>query len=69
MDIVFALAGLLAALPVVFSILIRLESPTGFYKQERVGKDGKPFYLYKLRSMKIDAEKSGAVWALKRIPA
>ncbi|MEC2019072.1 exopolysaccharide biosynthesis polyprenyl glycosylphosphotransferase [Bacillus velezensis] len=71
MDIVFALAGLLAALPVVglFSILIRLESPgPAFYKQERVGKDGKPFYLYKLRSMKIDAEKSGAVWALKKDP-
>lgn len=49
MDIVFALAGLLAALPVMglFSILIRLESPgPAFYKQERVGKDGKPFYLY-----------------------
>ncbi|PAK29976.1 UDP-phosphate N-acetylgalactosaminyl-1-phosphate transferase [Bacillus velezensis] len=71
MDIVFALAGLLAALPVMglFSILIRLESPgPAFYKQERVGKDGKPFYLYKLRSMKIDAEKSGAVWALKKDP-
>ncbi|MBY8911584.1 sugar transferase [Bacillus sp. YC2] len=71
MDILFALTGLLAALPIMalFSILICLESPgPAFYKQERVGKNGRPFHLYKLRSMKIDAEKSGAVWALKKDP-
>ncbi|MBT2572886.1 exopolysaccharide biosynthesis polyprenyl glycosylphosphotransferase [Bacillus sp. ISL-51] len=70
-DILFALTGLLAALPIMalFSILICLESPgPAFYKQERVGKNGRAFHLYKLRSMKIDAEKSGAVWALKKDP-
>lgn len=29
------------------------------YKQERIGLHGKPFYIYKFRSMRIDAEKDG----------
>ncbi|MEG7334834.1 exopolysaccharide biosynthesis polyprenyl glycosylphosphotransferase [Bacillus sp. 0102A] len=71
MDIWFALIGLAIALPMiaVFSILICLETPgPAIYTQERVGKGGKRFKLYKLRSMKIDAEKSGAVWAQKQDP-
>lgn len=34
-----------------------------FYRQERLGKCGKPFMLYKFRSMRTDAEKDGAKWA------
>ena len=34
-----------------------------FYKQLRVGFDGKPFYILKFRSMRPDAEKNGARWA------
>jgi putative colanic acid biosynthesis UDP-glucose lipid carrier transferase len=30
-----------------------------FFKQERIGKNEKPFYIYKFRSMYVDAEKSG----------
>ena len=33
------------------------------YKQERVGKNGRPFTLMKFRSMRTDAEKDGPVWA------
>jgi exopolysaccharide biosynthesis polyprenyl glycosylphosphotransferase len=33
------------------------------YKQERVGKNETPFYIYKFRSMRVDAEKHGAQWA------
>ena len=36
-----------------------------FYKQERVGKNGRTFVLMKFRSMRVDAEKDGPVWASK----
>src|SRR5213075_1807984 len=58
--------GGLLSLPVagLAMILIRLESPGPvLYKQERVGKNGKPFTVMKFRSMRVDAEKEGPVWA------
>lgn len=64
-----ALIGLLLSLPIVVltAILIKLDSrgPV-FYKQERVGKNGRAFVLTKFRSMIVDAEKAGPVWASKR---
>ena len=33
------------------------------YRQERVGQHGRPFTLYKFRSMRLDAEADGPVWA------
>ena len=60
--------GMLLSLPVVLltAILIKLDSrgPV-FYKQERIGKNGRPFVLVKFRSMRVDAEKEGPVWATK----
>jgi sugar transferase (PEP-CTERM system associated) len=61
-----ALAGGILSLPIaiVTAILIKLESPGPvFYRQERVGENGKPFVLLKFRSMRVDAEKEGPVWA------
>lgn len=63
-----ALIGLILSLPlgVVTAILIKLDSrgPV-FYKQERVGKNGRSFVLMKFRSMTMDAESDGPVWASK----
>ncbi len=49
----------------VLAILIKLDSKGPvFYRQERVGQDGKTFTLIKFRSMSKDAEKgTGPVWA------
>ncbi len=45
---------------VVIAIAIRLEDGLPvIYKQERIGLHGKPFCIYKFRSMKVDAEKDG----------
>jgi sugar transferase (PEP-CTERM system associated) len=64
-----ALIGALLSLPValVTAILIKLESSGPvLYKQERVGQNGRPFVLMKFRSMRVDAEKDGPVWARDR---
>jgi lipopolysaccharide/colanic/teichoic acid biosynthesis glycosyltransferase len=51
-------------------VLIKLDSKGPmFFKQERVGLDGKTFFAYKLRSMRVDAELlSGPVWATENDP-
>jgi sugar transferase (PEP-CTERM system associated) len=63
-----AFIGAILSLPIVLltAILIKLESrgPV-FYKQERVGKNGRTFVLMKFRSMRVDAEQDGPVWATK----
>jgi exopolysaccharide biosynthesis polyprenyl glycosylphosphotransferase len=66
-DLVCALGGLLV-LAIVFPVIalcIRLDSPGPiFYSQERVGLRGKPFRIYKFRTMRSDAEREGkAQWA------
>ena len=61
-----ALIGAVISLPIVIvtAILIKIDSrgPV-LYKQERVGKNGRIFTLMKFRSMRVDAEKDGPVWA------
>lgn len=65
-DILFALFGLsvgMLILPLIFiGNFIGNRGPL-FYMQERVGQSGKPFNIYKLRSMVINAESEGAVFA------
>lgn len=63
-----ALIGALLSLPIALltAVLIKIDSRGPIlYKQERVGKNGVPFVLMKFRSMRVDAEKSGPVWASK----
>lgn len=59
------LAIIILGIPmIVVAILVKADSngPV-FYTQERLGKNGKTFVLYKFRSMREDAEKEGAKWA------
>jgi exopolysaccharide biosynthesis polyprenyl glycosylphosphotransferase len=55
--------GVFSPLIALIAVAIRLESPGGvFYRQDRVGRDGRRFTMYKFRSMRSDAEKDGPVW-------
>ncbi len=61
-DILAALLGLIILCPIMLYISIRtyLSSPGGaIYKQQRIGYKGNPFFIYKFRSMYLDAEKEG----------
>ena len=67
-DVVASLmAGIVLCIPMALIVLIiRLDSGgPAIFKQERLGKDGKPFTMYKFRSMCQDAEVNGPVWADK----
>jgi len=72
LDIIGSAAALVISLPAMALIflLIKISSPGPvFYKQQRVGKDGKSFILYKFRTMFIDAEReTGPVLAVKNDP-
>ena len=71
-DFVFSFFVLTAGLPLwlVVSLVVRLESRGSvIYKQDRVGKDGRNFVLYKFRSMYHNAERhTGPMWADKNDP-
>ncbi|MEZ0485828.1 sugar transferase [Fibrella aquatica] len=61
-DIAFSLGVLVAGAP-IFAIIALITRFTSngpvFYTQERIGHRGKPFMIYKFRSMYVDAEKAG----------
>lgn len=67
-DFLFSLAALLILLlpMLLIALLIKLDSrgPV-FFTQDRLGKGGKPFSVYKFRTMVVDAEKAGPQWATK----
>lgn len=61
-DLLFSVIGLVAITPVmlILAFIITIDSKGGvFYKQVRIGKNQKPFSLYKFRSMRTDADKKG----------
>jgi lipopolysaccharide/colanic/teichoic acid biosynthesis glycosyltransferase len=63
LDIAVAAAGLVLGSPIllVATIAIRLESPgSPIYRQRRIGRDGEPFEMLKLRTMVSGAEHQGA---------
>lgn len=70
-DIAASLLLLLFTLPlmVLAAVLIRLDSPgPALYRQVRAGAGGHPFTVLKFRSMRVDAEARGPVWAKQRDP-
>ena len=63
-DVVFSILGILILSPIfiIVYLLIIVDSPGGgIYRQERIGKDGIPFSLYKFRSMQVGSAKSGLI--------
>lgn len=67
-DIVVSLVGIIIASPFMLVIAVAIKLYDGgavIYKQTRLTKDGKPFQIYKFRSMRVDAEKEGARLAMK----
>jgi exopolysaccharide biosynthesis polyprenyl glycosylphosphotransferase len=71
LDIAVSAFGLLLSLPILLmtAILIRLDSKGPvLYTQERVGQYGRIFMLYKLRTMRTDAEAAGPQWASQNDP-
>jgi exopolysaccharide biosynthesis polyprenyl glycosylphosphotransferase len=71
-DIVGSIIGMVVFAPVMalFATLVYLESPGSvIYRQRRIGLNGRPFYILKIRSMKPDAEAAGIPgWTVKDDP-
>jgi len=70
-DLAAALLLALVTLPLfpLIALAIRINSPGGvFYTQDRVGRHGRIFRIYKFRTMRTDAERTGAVWATEGDP-
>ncbi len=72
LDIVGAFLGIVVFAPImaIFAGLVYLESPGRvIYRQRRIGLNGRPFHIYKIRSMKLDAEVAGTPgWTVKDDP-
>ena len=70
-DIVVALVGLVFFSPLVLiiAVFIKLDSPGPvFYRAPRVGKGGRPFRMYKFRTMVADADKIGPAITVDKDP-
>ncbi len=71
-DLVGGIVGFVLSAPIIalFGTLVYLESPGPIiYRQRRLGRDGKPFWILKIRSMKMNAEQGGTVgWTVKNDP-
>ena len=71
LDIVLSLLGLLFLLPIflILAVWIKFDSQGSiFFRQIRVGKDGKGFRIYKFRTMIVNAEKMGIITIGERDP-
>jgi sugar transferase (PEP-CTERM system associated) len=65
-EFALALVGLVLTAPILLLAAVAIALESGFpilFRQERIGQHGRTFTLLKLRTMRQDAEKNGAVWA------
>lgn len=70
-DVVLACLAIAIFAPVMVLAAIAVYIDSGspiLFKQERVGAGGRPFLIFKFRSMRIDAERDGARWATENDP-
>ena len=60
-DFVVSLVGIVVLSPVmlIIFVIISLSGGSAIYTQERIGRGGKPFTIFKFRTMQKDAEKNG----------
>jgi lipopolysaccharide/colanic/teichoic acid biosynthesis glycosyltransferase len=61
-DFFIATMGMIVFSPLFLICYIAVKREDGgpaIFRQERIGRFGRPFYIYKFRSMKVDAEKNG----------
>lgn len=60
-DISFSFMGLIVFSPflLIFSVILLFDKGPVIFKQERIGYQGKPFFIYKFRSMRVDSESNG----------
>ncbi len=72
LDVGLASAGLVVTAPFLLTaaVLVRLTSPGGaLYRQDRLGLNGRVFTIYKLRTMRADAEAgTGPIWSTVNDP-
>jgi exopolysaccharide biosynthesis polyprenyl glycosylphosphotransferase len=70
-DFLFSGILLFCSLPLIAltALAIKIDSPGPvFFRQTRIGRGGRPFTLFKFRSMRLDAEADGVRWAQKKDP-
>ena len=61
-DIIFAIIGIIVCAPLFlfcYCIITLDDGGDAIFRQERIGRFARPFYIYKFRSMVMDAEKNG----------
>jgi sugar transferase (PEP-CTERM system associated) len=71
MDVAVSLVLLLLFAPILIGAAIAIKLDDGgpvIYSQERVSRNERHFRIYKMRTMRVDAEAAGAVWAQNRDP-
>ena len=62
-DVVFSFLGLIVFSPLIlaFSLILSFSDGPVIFRQERIGYKGRPFIIYKFRTMRVDAESHGMI--------